>query len=94
MEAALVKDFGYLQSGLLPLDGNARLKLLHGIYHMDRPGDFQLDLNTCILNARDWRNEFPPVSMKFEPACFHIGDKWLKADCLAPGGYPSSLSDA
>lgn len=94
VESNLVKDFGYLQSALVPLDGNARLKLLHGIYHMDEPSEFHIDLRECLLSARDWRNEFSPVSADFtHPDYFRIDDKYLKADYLVPSGYPSSLSD-
>lgn len=93
-ESNLIKDFGYLQSALVPLDGNARLKLLHNIYYMDQPSEFQLDLRECLLSGRDWKNEFSPVEADFtHPDYFKINDKWLKANYLVPSGYPSSLSD-
>jgi len=94
IETSLIKDLGYLYSGLIPLSGNERLKLLHNVIHMDNPSDFNVDIKKCIYECRDWKNEMASSYIDYsKPDYFMCDDKYMKVVCLSPAGYPSSLSD-
>lgn len=94
IESNLIKDLGYLFSGLIPLSGNERLKLLHNVIHMDEPSDFDTDIKECIYGCRDWKNEMSCSYIDYsKPDYFICDDKFMKVICLSPTSYPSSLSD-
>lgn len=89
----LNKEFAMLDSGLNKLDGNARLQILHDFFKMGH--DEEIDIENCILNGRDWKNDVASNLIVFNQKnnTFKIGDKIGKAFCINPNIYPAEIDD-
>lgn len=89
----LNKEFATLDSGLNKLNGNERLQILHDFFKTEH--DAEIDIENCILNGRDWKNDIANNLIMFNQRnnTFKIGDKVGKAFSINPNIYPSEIDD-
>lgn len=91
LEATIQKAFGEFGSGIVPLGGNERLKVLHDFYHLGNGQEFTFDLKHSAKIGADFKNDLCNGMMKYFPD--HIEDEGKYCRALFIKKYPSSLSD-
>lgn len=91
LEATIHKAFGELGSGIVPLGGNERLKVLHDFYHLGSGQEFTFDLKHSAKIGSDFKNDLCNGMIKYFPD--HIEDEGKYCRALFIKKYPSSLSD-
>jgi type IV secretory pathway VirB4 component len=91
LEATIQKAFNELGAGIVPLDGNERLKVLYDFYHLGKEEEFQFDLKEYKKTGSDFKNDLCNGMVKYVPDHFEDEGKYCKA--LFIKKYPSSLSD-
>lgn len=91
LEATIQKAFNELGAGIVPLDGNERLKVLYDFYHLGKEEEFQFDLKEYKKTGSDFKNDLCNGMVKYFPDHFEDEGKYCKA--LFIKKYPSSLSD-
>lgn len=91
IEATLRKSFNELESELIPLNGNERIRILHDFYHMGSEDEFSFDLKQAKKVGADFKNDICNSVIKYFPD--HIEDENKYSRALFIKKYPSSLSD-
>ncbi len=91
IEATVHKAFVELGAGIVPLNGNERLKVLYDYYHLGNEGQFEFDLKEYKKTGSDFKNDLCNGMLKYYPDYFEDEGKVCKA--LFVKKYPSSLSD-
>lgn len=91
LEATIHKAFGEFGSGIVPLGGNERLKVLHDFYHLGSGQEFTFDLKHSAKVGADFKNDLCNGMIKYFPD--HIEDEGKYCRALFIKKYPSSLSD-
>lgn len=64
IEANLEVNFNRMQSGLIPLDAEGRLRYLHAFYRMGQEDEFKFDFDSAIRRGADWRDMISPLTMR------------------------------
>lgn len=83
IEAELLGNFKRMGVHAQPLDGKARLALLHGIFHMDTKEPFAFDWNWLAPSGLSTRDFIAPGSFEFpDGRTFRIGEKFCSASFL------------
>lgn len=98
VEANLAINFRRLTSGLVPLDAEARLKLLHNFYRLGHEEEYHFDYLEAVKKARDWRNDICPSSIRDnkdqygrpDGKSLMIDDQFIRV--LYAKEYPSALT--
>lgn len=64
IEASIAVNFKQLQSGLIPLDAQERLKYLYGFYHFGNE-DYSFDFDRTFLRRADWKDFILPRMIRY-----------------------------
>lgn len=93
IEGQLERSFKSMGSGLLPLNGTQRLRLLHNIYRFGNEKTFRFSWDDAFSQRRDWRHDIINTSIKEHEnyLTFDFGKSYVSV--LFIKNYPSSLKD-
>lgn len=91
LESSVRKSYQQLGTDITPLDGNERLKVLYGFYHLGREDGFNFDIKQAKKTGSDFRNDLCNGMLKYYPD--HIEDESKFVRALFFKKLPGSLPD-
>lgn len=87
IEAGLIKEFLNLGTNIIPLNSNRRFDIINKFFKIKND---EFDINKCIWNGNDWRNDLASDYIDFssDPSSFLTENKCYKALYIEPNSYP------
>lgn len=95
METAVKKEFEGLGSSLHTLSGNERIQSIYNFFRMGKESQFYVDIEQCILDGRDWKNDVVCSFIDFNESgrYFRMDDRYCQALYIDPKSYPTDIDD-
>lgn len=98
IEAGLAVNFKRMESGLIPLNAEERLRYLHAFYCLGEETDYHFDFNLSLKKHMDWRDVIAPRIVKhcqneygdFDGITVQINSRFVRA--LYSPDMPNSIN--
>lgn len=99
IEGSLLMNFRRLESTLLPLNAQERLKYLHYFYCLGKEEEFQFRFSDALKKGADWRNSICSLSIRhhkdehgtYDGQTLEYDNRFVRT--LFVREYPSSIDD-
>ena len=91
IEAGLKQYFNNLGSGLIPLNANERLRILHDFYRMGRESEFNFDIKDAKKTGTDFINDICNDRIKYFNNYIEDDNKFVRA--LYIKRFPRGMSE-
>lgn len=91
LEVTLHQAFASLGSGLIPLNCEERLRILHDFYRLGREEEFSFDYDDYRRRGADFKNDICNGGLRFYPNYFEDMDKVCRGFFIKK--YPSGLKE-
>lgn len=99
LESNLILNFKRLESTLIPLDAEGRLRLLHAFYRLGKEEEYRFRYADAFRKRADWRNDICNLSLKeyqddsgrFDFQTLQYDDRYVRV--LFARQLPNSIND-
>ena len=91
LESSVRKPYQQLGTDITPLDGNERLKILYGFYHLGNEDGFNFNIKQAMKTGSDFRNDLCNGMLKYYSDHIEDENKFVRA--LFFKKLPGSLPD-
>ncbi len=97
LEGNLALCFNRMQSGLIPLNAEERLRYLYDFYRMGEEENYNFNFKEAVRHGQDWKSYIAPRSVqylrdeygKFDSTCVQIDGRYVRALCLP--NFPNTI---
>lgn len=95
VDTSVKKEFDGLGSSLRSLSGNERIQTIHNFFRMGKETEFNVDIEQCILEGRDWRNDVSCGYIDLDESNRYVkmDDKYYQALYIDPSSFPTDIDD-